>query len=47
MAAAERRGNNEKGLKGFHLKGLSPESQGQNLFLTVLHAPNCLDSGWG
>ena len=27
--------------------GRLPESQGQNLALTVLHAPSSLDSGWG
>ena len=36
VAASERRGNNV---------GLLPESQGQNLALTVLCVPSLLDSG--
>ena len=41
--APERRGDNLKGFKGFHLKNGS--SQGQDLALTVLYVPCSLDSG--
>jgi len=40
-AAFERRGNEH--LKGFEF--FLPEIQGQNLVMTVLYAPNSLDSG--
>ena len=47
--ASERRGNNVKGSKNFHLKNDS--SQGQNLVLTVLcmpsYMPSSLDSSCG